>query len=135
RDLVSKVEEELRKYATVDDVVDTYEEVVSFEDYMADAAHPEGNVFTFSSAELGTSTLQFQLHPEILLRWEDEEFLQEVNRRRQEREGEGSSTNPQKGPVAVRSIADSRSGKHAQGLVPMEENELDGEGDMDMSGT
>jgi hypothetical protein len=48
-------------------VATTDEEVVSFEEYMADAAHPDGNVFTFPSAELGTATRIFQDHPEVIL--------------------------------------------------------------------
>jgi hypothetical protein len=45
----------------------TVEEVVDFEEYMADADHPNGNVFIFNSAALTTDTLVFQNHPEVLL--------------------------------------------------------------------
>lgn len=33
---------------------------------MADESHPEGHVYTYSTTELGVSTMQFQLHPEVL---------------------------------------------------------------------
>lgn len=42
------------------------EEVVPFEQYMADASHPEGNTFTFSS-KIGTDFTIFYEHPEVVI--------------------------------------------------------------------
>jgi hypothetical protein len=42
------------------------EEVVDFEDWMADAKNPTGKIFRFSGCDLADkSTLEFQLHPEV----------------------------------------------------------------------
>lgn len=41
------------------------EEVVDFEEYMADADHPHGRLFAFNSAALTSDTLMFQNHPEV----------------------------------------------------------------------
>ena len=44
----------------------TVEEVVDFEEYMADADHPEGKFFTFDTADLNDDNAIFQNHPEVL---------------------------------------------------------------------
>jgi hypothetical protein len=42
------------------------EEVVDFEEYMADADNPDGRVYTFDSASLTADTIEFQNHPEVI---------------------------------------------------------------------
>jgi hypothetical protein len=80
---VTQIETEITRYTVIDDIeeicMNLYlssissllfadEEVVPFERYMADAAHPEGNTFTFSS-KIGSDASIFYDHPEVSLFW------------------------------------------------------------------
>lgn len=92
---MSTVEEEIQKYTTSEEIVEecrcyvmlwwymsfflyvyhcvftlvsVVEEVVDFEEYMADADHPHGHVFCFDSAALTPDTLVFQNHPEVYMK-------------------------------------------------------------------
>lgn len=75
KDIVSATEDEIQKYTTSEDVVEQFEEIVDFEEYMADADHPNGKSFTFDSSTLTNESLIFQNHPEMLLQASDKEML------------------------------------------------------------
>lgn len=73
-----------------DDIVETYEEVVDFEPWMADADHPDGNCYRLSGLEWNDDTMFFQNHPEMLQSKFEESLAEDCKKIEPDRKPEGS---------------------------------------------
>jgi len=120
REKVAAVEHEIQKYVLTEDIVEEFEEVVDFEEYMADASHPGGRVFTFSTSGQSVDTLAFQNHPEMLLRQSDKEFLEALAEREKKR-----APPPPPPPSIVADTVVSESTSTDAVTVSMEINDVD----------
>jgi len=91
REVVSEVEAEIQKYVSSNEIVEEFEEVVDFEEYMANADNPDGCVFNFDSAALTEDHMEFQKHPEMLLQSSDKEMIAMLEEKEKQRETRNSA--------------------------------------------
>lgn len=91
RDVVSEVEAEIQQYVSTNEIVEEFEEVVDFEEYMANADNPDGCVFNFDSAALTEDHMEFQCHPEMLLRSSDKGMMAMLEEKEKQREARSTA--------------------------------------------